>query len=135
MLGVEFGTECSEKRWSSFKEPAKTPASDYYKGPRDVPEQNSGMGWTHPAHRAAGSSMPYDRAVPVHALRKVSLIEKSFKGDVGFLVNDYALAPHIVNPDPFLMVVIPNPKLNLGIGRFVIDFWDEPGFGIEQMIK
>ena len=137
MLGTEFGTPCSESRWSNLTSSAKTPASDYYKGPRDVPEQPPSGWYPHavPAHRAAGSTMPYDRAVPIHALRKVAMIEKAFKGDVGFLVNDYALAAHIVNPDPFLMVVIPNPKLNIGIGRFVIDFWDEPGFGIEQMIK
>jgi len=38
-------------------------------------------------------------------------------------------------PDPFLMAVVPNPNLARGIGRFVIDFWDEPGFGIEHMLK
>lgn len=37
--------------------------------------------------------------------------------------------------DPFLMAVVPNAKVREGVGRFIIDFWDEPGFGIDQMLK
>jgi hypothetical protein len=41
----------------------------------------------------------------------------------------------VIRPDPFLMAVIPNPELEHGKGRFVIDVWDEPGFGIGSMVK
>jgi hypothetical protein len=33
------------------------------------------------------------------------------------------------------MIVVNNAHLANGTGRFVIDFWDEPGFGIEQQLK
>ena len=69
-----------------------------------------------------------------------------------FLVSDYVLVPHTitktevskpvplpppprVNPDPFLMAVIPNRDVVHGVGAFVIDVWDEPGFGLEQRLK
>jgi len=110
-----------------------TPASDHYRGPRthntfDQHNQPMGM-WTHP-----GLST-YDKTIPLHALRKVALIDKTFGDKVSLFVCDYALAPQIQNPDPFLMAVVNNPKLEIGVGRFVIDFWDEPGFGIAQMVK
>lgn len=77
----------------------------------------------------------YDKTIPLHALRKVATIEKEFiSGKAHFFVCDYAVAPHIVYPDPFLMVMIDNPALKNGTGRFVIDFWDEPGFGLEKML-
>ncbi len=78
--------------------------------------------------------MPYDKLVPIHALRKVAEIERDFREPVSFFVCDYAPAPHIEHPDPFLMVVVNNERLSKGVGRFVIDFWDEPGFGLEQML-
>lgn len=77
----------------------------------------------------------YSLTVPLHALRKVALIEREFKHPIHFMVSDYAPKPEIVDPDPFLMAVIPNPRLADGVGRFVIDFWDEPGFGLTQMLK
>jgi hypothetical protein len=46
----------------------------------------------------------------------------------------YPPQPHL-RADPFLMAVIPNDQLGAGVGRFVIDFWDEPGFGIASMLK
>jgi hypothetical protein len=61
-------------------------------------------------------------------------IEAEFKEPVSFFICDYAPAPHIEHPDPFLMAVINNAQLSKGVGRFVIDFWDEPGFGLEQQI-
>lgn len=76
----------------------------------------------------------YEHDVPLHALKKVAKIEKEFDGDVRFFVSDYAPAPQRA-PDPFLMALVPNPRVASGIGRFVIDVWDEPGFGIEQMLK
>jgi hypothetical protein len=33
------------------------------------------------------------------------------------------------------MAVIPNKAVAGGRGRFVIDFWDEPGFGIDKQVK
>lgn len=76
----------------------------------------------------------YDKLVPLHALKKVKLIEECFKDIVAFFVCDYAPAPHIQYPDPFLMAIIDNPNLASGEGRFVIDFWDEPGFGLDKQL-
>ena len=83
------------------------------------------------------ASPAYTRTIPLHALKKVALIEKEYGvGKVAFLVSDYTTAPHqIVNPDPFLMAVVPNSAVGFGKGRFVIDVWDEPGFGIARMVK
>lgn len=92
-----------------------TPASDYY---------------------FAGNAV-YARTIPLHALEKIALVEREFGvGKVKFLVTDYKVLPHVViNPDPFLMAVVPNAELVRGKGRFVIDVWDEPGFGIARMVK
>lgn len=79
----------------------------------------------------------YDKTIPIHALRKVVAIEKEFtKATVHFFVCDYALAPQIEYPDPFLMAVVPcdNDSQRRGVGRFVIDFWDEPGFGLKNQL-
>jgi hypothetical protein len=83
------------------------------------------------------ASPAYTRTIPLHALKKVALIEKEYGvGKVAFLVSDYTTAPHqVVNPDPFLMAVVPNSAVGFGKGRFVIDVWDEPGFGIARMVK
>lgn len=79
---------------------------------------------------------PYSLPVPMHALKKVAAIEEQFNGKdpLVFTVSDYAPLPQRL-PDPFLQVIIMNPRLHEGIGRFVIDVWDEPGFGIAQMLK
>lgn len=78
----------------------------------------------------------YTRVIPLHALKKIALVESAFAGRVQFLVTEYTTQPHIViRPDPFLMAVIDNPGLARGEGRFIIDVWDEPGFGIAQMVK
>jgi len=145
--GVLFGTRASGRRWDG--ESASTPASDYYQGPTLVTAdkqradflawrtRNMMMPSEEPVFHdrwEGQSSRSYDRTVPLHAVRKVARIEKEFSGDVAFFVCDYALAPMIEYPDPFLMAVIANDKVGRGVGRFIIDFWDEPGFGIEQMI-
>lgn len=126
-----------------------TPASDYYRGQhteyhsRNV-MMSGAIGWSNnqinglsqsDRYETAASSNPYDRTIPIHALRKIAKIEKEHKGDVAFFVSDYALAPAIQYPDPFLMAVVANPKANKGVGRFIIDFWDEPGFGLEHQLK
>jgi hypothetical protein len=76
----------------------------------------------------------YRDVVPLHALKKVALIEKGFPHNVAFMVSDYAPAPAF-RVDPFLLAVVPNAGLHGGAGRFVIDVWDEPGFGIDQMLQ
>lgn len=76
----------------------------------------------------------YTQVVPLHALKKVAHIETNFPHQVAFMVSDYAPAPAF-RADPFLMAVIPNSGLRGGAGRYVIDVWDEPGFGIEHMLK
>lgn len=90
------------------------------------------------AHYWNGGSSPvagYNKVVPMHALQRVALIEKEFgPGKVAFAVSDYATEPHI-RPDPFLMAMVPNSRVSEGVGRFVIDVWDEPGFGILEMVK
>lgn len=93
-----------------------------------------------PPQRVDWRTMPspvYTRTLPLHALKKIALVEKEFTAtQVVFLVTDYVTAPHvIVNPDPFLMAVIPNSAVSHGKGRFIIDVWDEPGFGIDRMVK
>ena len=90
---------------------------------------------TEVGHRRFEGTPIYNRIVPIHALKKVALIEREFREPVHVLISDYAPAPQIEYPDPFLLAVIPNPALEGGTGRFIIDFWDEPGFGLERMLK
>lgn len=124
-----FGTP-SESNWDRDGGRNK-PASDYYRPKYDHTYNNGSRQVTE----VIGGSSPYDKTVPLHALRKVAQIESEFKaGPVYFFVCDYATAPHITHPDPFLMAVIPHSQLNKGVGRFIIDFWDEPGFGIQQQL-
>lgn len=140
-----FGTGAWNRRG------AINPASDYYSGPHEVrgiiSQSHNGFtlmqdedGNTHMLARGGKPPLTsggeiYDRTIPLHALRKVAIIDKHYKGDVALFVSDYAPAPEIQYPDPFLLAVIPNPEVGKGIGRFVIDFWDEPGFGIDKMLK
>lgn len=117
------------------------PASDYYAGHGTaVIHQwiDRSEGATEEVTRQydkKAEQQVYDRTIPLHAVRRIAAIEREFKGDVAFFVSDYALMPEVRYPDPFLMAVIPNINVANGTGRFVIDFWDEPGFGIEQMLK
>src|SRR5258706_1542736 len=78
----------------------------------------------------------YTRAVPIHALKKVIAIRKVFGDEIMFLISDYDLKPEYIErgPDPFLMAITPNHEIKRGVGQFVIDFWDEPGFGLEQQL-
>ncbi len=75
----------------------------------------------------------YDKPIPLHALKKVALIEEHFKDKIKLFVSDYAAAL----PDPFLMAVVVHSSdlLTKGEGRYVIDVWDEPGFGLIQQLK
>lgn len=131
---AQFGTPA--RQWGP-EEIHTQPASDHYHGPhteRRMRWSNSGQQHNEATEEIESSGLPYDKLVPIHALRKVAEVEREFSGPVSFFVCDYAPAPHIEHPDPFLMAVIDNARLNQGVGRFVIDFWDEPGFGLEQQL-
>lgn len=80
----------------------------------------------------ANHTAVYTRTIPIHALEKIALIERQFGvGKVAFLVSDYTTQPDaFVRPDPFLMAVVISTNTLHGQGRFIIDAWDEPGFGI-----
>ncbi len=113
-----FGREARRSDWDDGK---GTPASDHY--------QRLDAQFRRDAD-------PYDKVVPLHALQKVAKIESDLSGqlDVKFMVSDYETAPAF-RPDPFLLAVIDSPLLQRGQARFVIDVWDEPGFGLEQSLK
>lgn len=116
---ITFGRRARHREGQSIE-----PASDFYVTPQ-VQRQ-----------RYESNLEPYDRTIPLHALRKVATIASEFKKTpVSFFVSDYAPAPQIEYPDPFLMAVIPNANLAIGTGRFIIDFWDEPGFGLEASLR
>lgn len=142
---LRLGREAREVYVGNGRDNEKQAASDYYVGPGLKHYSHSGMYFTtsdvggHPVVYApaprAGTPV-YSRVVPIHALKKVALIESEFKKTpVKFFVSDYAPAPRIQYPDPFLMAIVPNPRLVEGEGRFILDFWDEPGFGIQQQVK
>lgn len=153
--GASFGRRAERTGNRQSEEIITVSASDYYLGPvRVFPRRQGSMmfmqgttaeqmqsyaeqqekmekeGYLQPA-----SSTPYDHTIPLHAVRRVALIEKECAIKPKFFVCDYALAPLVTYPDPFLMAVVPNKNLHKGEGRFVIDFWDEPGFGIDKMLK
>lgn len=74
--------------------------------------------WRWPSYYDAN---PYDKAVPVHILRQVKLINDHFNGQssvVKFFVTDYA----VPNPDPFIAV------RGAGTELIVFGVWDEPEF-------
>lgn len=98
----------------------KTPASDYF---------------AYYSEEFGARRTSYDKVVPVRALERVALLEGEIGPNrVAFAVSDYATEPHR-DPDPFLMLIVPNKHLREGVGRFVIDVWNEPGFGIMEMIR
>jgi len=67
----------------------------------------------------------YDHAIPGHALKKAETVIRTFDrpDDLVFEVSDY----RAIKPDPFLSVRIKNSNT-----RFVIAFWDEPNFRMEE---
>lgn len=83
-----------------------------------------------------GNSRLYGHVIPLRVLKRIELVEQAAAENglhIYFAASDYATALDR-KPDPFLMVMAHNPNLSVGVGRFIIDFWDEPGFGIEQML-
>lgn len=139
---MRFGRACQRPDGNYSPPRLGLPASDYYFGPSHVTSNFYGQQFGNGQHEAhtqkydkpSGHAV-YDRTIPLPAVRRIAAIEKNYAGDVAFFVSDYALLPEVLYPDPFLMAVIPNINVANGTGRFVIDFWDEPGFGIEQMLK
>lgn len=130
-ISASFGRAATRReinRWARMNgetqwEGQDSPASDHYTSHNWA----GGMGQAIPVSS-------YDKVVPLHALKKVAMIEREFKHSVSFMVSDYAPAPAF-KADPFLMAVINNSNLRSGAGRFVIDVWDEPGFGINEMLQ
>lgn len=122
--GAYFGEPCRRLLMSD----GVTPASDFYCGP----ERSDSLARFAMLGGSVSSPRRYGHVIPLHALQRIAGIEKAYSGPTAFFVSDYATQPH-VRPDPFLMVVLRDVPLNLG--RFVIDFWDEPGFGIASMLK
>lgn len=117
--GMMFGME------NANAAPTIEPASDYYHGPE------SDVRMVSIFQSRFATPKRYDKVVPLRALKRMAAIEKGYEKPVHFLVSDYATQPHI-KPDPFLLAVIPGIPSDMG--RFVIDFWDEPGFGIDKML-
>lgn len=117
IIDARWGREARNERDFDSHQIIRQPASDYY---------------------ARGAAAVYDKVVPLHALKKVAAIEaeyvKAGQGDIAFFVCDYAPLPEF-KADPFLLAVVPNPDVASGAGRFVIDVWDEPGFGLEAQLK
>lgn len=130
-----WGNPAKRNSMQMIKNPGgiAVPASDYYRG-TGVQIWHD-QGGREQSNHVPASSKPYNHTIPLHALRRMAVIEAEHTGPVSFFVSDYALAPMIHHPDPFLMAVVPNPNVANGTGRFVIDVWDEPGFGIEKMLK
>lgn len=128
-ISASFGQHATrrEPMWSSIG------GSQQWTG-EDRPASDSYRSARHIGNGQMAETAAYDKVVPLHALKKIAKIEKEFKGDVAFMVSDYAPAPAF-KADPFLMAVVSNSRLNIGEGRFVIDVWDEPGFGIDKMLK
>lgn len=75
--------------------------------------------------RPLGIDPLYNRAIPGHALAKADKLIQAFDrpDDLCFEVSDY----EDVRPDPFLSVRIKNSD-----SRFVIAYWDEPNFRMEE---
>lgn len=154
-VAMTFGTQSTYTSQSR----EKVPSSDYYTstGPAHIVAQVSyannftstssfhggymgGSNMAQPmpitTHRQINPPNVYRHTIPLHALDKIATIEAEFgKGKIVFLVSDYTHTAHLViNPDPFLMAVVPNSNIAHGKGRFVIDLWDEPGFGMAQRL-
>ena len=76
----------------------RTSASDHYhRAHNDLsPRINRfGMEGAPTPSELPASAEPYDKLVPLHALKKVAAITGEFKEPVSFFVCDYAPAPHI----------------------------------------
>jgi hypothetical protein len=113
------------------------PGSDFYESHRFQVSSHEDCVYVKRQDMREHQSPAYTRTLPLHVLKKIAMIEREFKaGKAVFLVTDYVTQPHVaVNPDPFLMAVIPNSAVSHGKGRFIIDVWDEPGFGLDKQLR
>ena len=104
--------------WRPLRE-KDTPQGWGWNGRRDVSkgdEMYKGHG--HGSYTNEWEYRPYDKAVPIHILRRVQKIQEKFGAEALFFVSDYA----VPNPDPFIMVTA------LDVDRIVFGVWDEPTF-------
>lgn len=104
---IRFGTP--PKRKPIFKQPS----SDWFQHDKQIRQ--------------------YNKPVPLRVLKRAQTLLQ-YPGTTILFVSDYTIPEDKktrVLPDPFLMVYL----LGLGgKGRFIVDFWDEPGFGLEEML-
>lgn len=72
----------------------------------------------------------YEHTIPLRALRLMAKIkaDEDIGKKVVFAISDYATEKDQL-PDPFLLAMLSAKQC------YVIDFWDEPGFGVEAMLK
>jgi hypothetical protein len=120
MAAVTFGakstlsehTDRDVAKGTSFTHTQRFPASDDY----------------------SDKTPPYARVMPLHALKKIALIEKGFAPDkVRFLVSDFVLQPHeIIRTET---VKYPPPPPASRFSGSVPGVWDESGFGPAQRLK
>jgi hypothetical protein len=135
LYATGYGDLATQQGFSP-QQPKLTPSSDFYEShnfSRLRQAKENGLNVSDFRHIL---SPTYTRTIPLHALHKIALIEREFPGKVVFLVTEYTTTAHeyIPRPDPFLMAVIPNLGVAHGKGRFIIDVWDEPGFGLAEML-
>lgn len=77
----------------------------------------------------------YAHPIPMRVLQRAKLIKNYSHGTTRpiLFISDYTtkldLQKRPLPPDPFLMAYLPETK-----DRYVVDFWDEPGFGIKEML-
>jgi hypothetical protein len=81
--------------------------------------------WKPLRKKDAGGRQIYNHPIPGYALQRAERVLQSFDrpNDLVFEVSDY----EEVKPDPFLSV-----RLRDSDNRFVIAFWDEPNFRMEE---
>ncbi len=91
-------------------------------------------------HRAERFGMPispfsdaytghvYERPIPYRVLQRAQFIEQNSPIKPIYMISDYATRDDIA-PDPFLLAFFSQTE------RFVVDFWDEPGFGLSEMLQ
>jgi hypothetical protein len=100
MAGISFGekstlsehTDRDVAKGTSFTHTQRFPASDYY----------------------SDKTPPYARVMPLHALKKIALIEKGFAPDkVRFLVTDYVVLPHEIIRAETITVSMPRFRHHL----------------------
>jgi hypothetical protein len=84
--------------------------------------ENGTVNWQSIANMGVVFAKLYSQQVPMHVLAEMKVILETVP-DAMFMISDY----EVVKPDPFLAVTT---KKLLGADKiWIIDQWDEPGFG------